>query len=150
MKNPKSPDDATLTYACLALVVRLISAQSQVFNIWYQRRSYERSRGEMITMLYEKTLNRKILGAKQDAPEEEADDNTNGHANGHGNGESDRLINGHGNGSSPKDKTWSSRAQHVLHGMMAPFRALWGKKQGKTEKKEDAAASMGKILNLMR
>lgn len=46
----------------VTLVARLVTAQSAVFSLWFGRRLYERSRGEMITMLYEKTLNRQIIG----------------------------------------------------------------------------------------
>ena len=46
----------------LSLLARLIASQSAVFSIWFSRRGYERSRGEMITMLYEKTLSRKVIG----------------------------------------------------------------------------------------
>ncbi|KAL8918729.1 MAG: hypothetical protein Q9172_005299 [Xanthocarpia lactea] len=51
-----------VTFVALSLLVRLVACQSSVFSLWYSRRSYERSRGEMITMLYEKTLSRKIIG----------------------------------------------------------------------------------------
>ncbi|KAK5048676.1 hypothetical protein LTR84_005767 [Exophiala bonariae] len=60
-----------MTFALLMLVARLVAAQSSVFSLWFARRCYERSRGEMITMLYEKTLNRKIIGSKpKDQPSE--------------------------------------------------------------------------------
>ncbi|KAK0714732.1 hypothetical protein B0H67DRAFT_644566 [Lasiosphaeris hirsuta] len=56
------PDPRTaLVYAGLTLFGRLVRAQSGIFNLWYQRRNYERSRGEMITMIYEKTLRRKAF-----------------------------------------------------------------------------------------
>lgn len=50
-----------VVYAVFILVVRLIGAQSGIFNLWFCRRAYERSRGEMITMIYEKTLMRKAF-----------------------------------------------------------------------------------------
>ena len=53
---------AAITYSVLSLLIRLVSIQSSVFNLWFSRRCYERSRGEMITMLYEKTLSRKVIG----------------------------------------------------------------------------------------
>lgn len=71
MEDPAAPRRATITYAALSLVARLIPAQSAVLNWWFGRRCYERSRGEMITMLYEKTLGRKIAfqaEEKQEAP----------------------------------------------------------------------------------
>ncbi|KAK4188759.1 putative ATP-dependent permease [Podospora australis] len=50
-----------MTYAGILLFTRLCRAQSGVFTIWFSRRAYERSRGEMITMVYEKTLRRKAF-----------------------------------------------------------------------------------------
>ena len=62
MEDADSPKSAPITYAILSLVVRLIASQTAVLNLWFSRRAYERSRGELITMLYEKTLTRKIVG----------------------------------------------------------------------------------------
>jgi hypothetical protein len=92
---------ATITYAALTVVLRLLASQLAVFNLWYQRRAYERSRGEMITMLYEKTLNRKILGAKQEKQEEETSGRatsglaSNEHAT-NGNATNCNITNGNG------------------------------------------------------
>lgn len=141
MKNPESPGRATITYAFISLILRLISAQSNVFNLWYQRRAYERSRGEMITMLYEKTLNRKILGAKQDSAEEKVNGHTDEGTNG--------VTNGEANGSHKSKKSWPRYLQSALQAFTARLRSLFGKKKAKDTKKEDSA-SMGKILNLMR
>src|SRR3954470_13742729 len=81
MENPKAPRHAAFTYAILSLIVRLIAAQSSVFSLWYGRRCYERSRGEMITMLYEKTLSRKVVSISTKARPDE-----NGGATANGNG----------------------------------------------------------------
>ena len=62
MEDPHTLRTSAIVYAVLRLVVRLIAAQSYALGLWFSRRSYERSRGEMITMLYEKTLSRKIIG----------------------------------------------------------------------------------------
>ncbi|KAI4254106.1 MAG: hypothetical protein L6R42_007327, partial [Xanthoria sp. 1 TBL-2021] len=62
MENTLAPRSRAVTFAVLSLLVRLVACQSSVFSLWYSRRSYERSRGEMITMLYEKTLSRQIIG----------------------------------------------------------------------------------------
>jgi ABC-type multidrug transport system fused ATPase/permease subunit len=90
-------------------------------------------------MLYEKTLHRKILGAKQDAKEEQTGDH-NVHAVNEANNE---------NGNGPEDastkapKTWTQR-------VLASLRSVFTKNI-KTQVKDDKqAASMGKILNLMR
>jgi ABC-type multidrug transport system fused ATPase/permease subunit len=53
-------------YAILTLFGRWIAAQSAVFSLWFSRRCYERSRGEMITMIYEKTLRRKAFTIPSD------------------------------------------------------------------------------------
>ncbi|KAL8863326.1 MAG: hypothetical protein Q9178_000006 [Gyalolechia marmorata] len=70
MEDSVAPRTRAVTFAALSLLVRLIACQSSVFSLWYSRRSYERSRGEMIMMLYEKTLSRKIIGesALSDVP----------------------------------------------------------------------------------
>ncbi|KAJ5082970.1 hypothetical protein N7532_012013 [Penicillium argentinense] len=81
MQDPTKPKRVPLTYALLSLALRLVAAQSQVLNLWYGRRCYERSRGEMIMMVYEKALSRKnILGAHEKAQEllEEENDASGG------------------------------------------------------------------------
>jgi ABC-type multidrug transport system fused ATPase/permease subunit len=134
MNDPTAPKSATIIYAILSVVVRLVSAQLNVFNLWYQRRAYERSRGEMITMIYEKTLNRKILGAKEE------------HSNGQTNGETSAESNGHSNGQDepvkPESWSWLSR-------LLESFRSIFSRKP-KAPEEERVVASMGKILNLMR
>ncbi|KAL8988090.1 MAG: hypothetical protein Q9177_002777, partial [Variospora cf. flavescens] len=62
MEDGSAPRSKAVTFALLSLVARLVACQSSVFSLWFSRRSYERSRGEMITMLYEKTLSRRIIG----------------------------------------------------------------------------------------
>lgn len=77
MKAENRSNRAALVYAMLSLVLRLIAAQSQVFNLWYGRRCYERSRGEMMMMVYEKALVRKNLfeqGADDKSAEGEQQD----------------------------------------------------------------------------
>ncbi|KAL4870295.1 hypothetical protein BDV12DRAFT_166091 [Aspergillus spectabilis] len=59
MKDRDGSIRVALVYALLSLVLRLVAAQSQVLNLWYGRRCYERSRGEMMMMVYEKALVRK-------------------------------------------------------------------------------------------
>ncbi|KAL2132622.1 hypothetical protein VTI74DRAFT_3586 [Chaetomium olivicolor] len=50
-----------IVYVVITLFARLVKTQSGVFSLWFSRRSYERSRGEMITMIHEKTLRRKAF-----------------------------------------------------------------------------------------
>ncbi|KOC15651.1 ABC transporter [Aspergillus flavus AF70] len=123
MGNPYAPKRVALTYAMLSLVLRLVAAQSQVLNLWYGRRCYERSRGEMIMMVYEKALSRKNIFDQQ-IPErgsqnesQESEDN---------NGEV-----------SPSAK------QRKLCG-------LFPQRQATSKGKVKTAASMGKIFNLLR
>jgi ABC-type multidrug transport system fused ATPase/permease subunit len=152
MKDPDSPRSATITYAFISLFVRLLSSQCNVFNLWYQRRAYERSRGELITMLYEKTLNRKILGAKQEAKEEAQNGSGNGHSNGVVNGHADEETRAEPNGeTNTSTQPVKTAPQSRIGRLWSRIRSLVSKKKKKEEKEEEtAAASMGKILNLMR
>jgi hypothetical protein len=126
--EPSSPKRAALTYALLSLVVRLIAAQSAVFSLWYGRRCYERSRGEMITMLYEKTLSRKVVSISSKARTEENHESTNGHAK-----QTDTVG-------------WRKPLKYFTYF----FRSCCGDRSKAKSQKEDELASMGKILNLMR
>jgi ABC-type multidrug transport system fused ATPase/permease subunit len=135
MRPDRKSTSATITYAVLTVALRLLSAQLNVFMLWYQRRSYERSRGELITMLYEKTLNRKIMGAKQEEKEE--------HANGHNN-----IENSNGQNVDGAEQAGRDKPQNRLMRLFASIRPAFSRKPG--EQKEKVAASSGKILNLMR
>lgn len=68
MQDTHAPRRAAVVYAVLSLVARLVASQSAVFSLWFGRRSYERARGEMITMLYEKMLMRKVIGLQEKRP----------------------------------------------------------------------------------
>ncbi|KAK9788955.1 putative ABC transporter [Seiridium cardinale] len=109
-------------YAVTTLVVRLIAAQSAVFTLWYSRRAYERSRGEMITTIYAKTLTRKSQGFQ---PSENDPKHVNGNAL---------------DGGKPEQ------------GRFARLRVWLGLRKSRSKKVAAAKppASMGKILNLMR
>ncbi|KAI5367131.1 putative AAA+ ATPase domain, ABC transporter type 1, transmembrane domain-containing protein [Septoria linicola] len=128
MEDPERPKRVALTYAGLSLIARLLSAQFDVVRLWYGRRSYERSRGEMITMLYEKTLARKMAfkPAEKAEPVQE-----NGATNGHANDEVTPK---------PRGSWWS--------GFVKPLRSFVKKSRAPPPVKEPA--SMGRILNLMR
>lgn len=130
---------ATVTYACVILVLRLASAQLNVFTLWYQRRSYERCRGELITMLYEKTLHRKILGARQDEKNAQIPDDDISQVREDNNGET------HAENGTPKPPT-----KNWYQFLLAAIRPSTKKNGEKATKKENDPASMGKILNLMR
>ncbi|KAH6632136.1 P-loop containing nucleoside triphosphate hydrolase protein [Chaetomium tenue] len=67
---------AAIVYAGITLVARLVKTQSGVFSLWYCRRNYERSRGELITMIHDKTLRRKAftIPSGHDLPAEQPED----------------------------------------------------------------------------
>lgn len=120
MNDVTAPKSVTLTYAFLSLVVRFIAAQSQVLLLWYGRRCYERSRGEMVMMIYEKALSRKnIFGVKIDNEDDKLQDQ--------------------------EDETpmVSQNQKRKLWGFIP-----WGCETRKEDIKE--AASIGKIFNLLR
>lgn len=129
MEDLKAPKHAAITYAALSLAARLTQAQSGVFSLWFGRRCYERSRGEMITMLYEKTLGRKISFAPSSPPDENA---ANEVSNVH-------VANGLPNGDLKPKKE---------QGYLQMFKRFFRKQPQVIPVKEPA--SMGRILNLMR
>jgi hypothetical protein len=128
MENPLAPRRAAMNYAVLSLVVRLIASQSAVFTLWYGRRAYERSRGEMITMLYEKTLSRKVVSISSKTIVEVNLDITINGASKH-----------------VESRTWKV----ALNYLISPFKYCFFRRS-KSASKEKQLASMGKILNLMR
>lgn len=129
MEDVTAPKRAAITYAAISLLAGLIAAQSGVFSLWYGRRCYERSRGEMITMLYEKTLGRKISFQAQ----EEKNTTANGN----------RAANGV-HPDTNTDKKSESAWKHIWQRISVPFRTFIAAPVVKEP------ASMGKILNLMR
>lgn len=116
-----------MIYAAIMLLIRLLSAQIQVLNLWYGRRCYERSRGEMVMMVYEKALSRKNTFGQKVSTKEELENGTagNGHANGNSEGE-------------------QSKKNRKLCGLIP-----WKSKDQKKEVEKETA-SMGKIFNLLR
>ncbi|KXL48282.1 MAG: hypothetical protein FE78DRAFT_87378 [Acidomyces sp. 'richmondensis'] len=124
MEDPLAPKSAAITYASLSLLVSLFKCQSGVFSLWFGRRCYERSRGEMITMLYEKTLGRKVSFQQPGKVNSNISDTAE---------ESGTVI-------GQKQPFWSRFA--------ARMNSLFWHPKPSTSPKEPA--SMGKILNLMR
>ncbi|OCK85996.1 P-loop containing nucleoside triphosphate hydrolase protein [Lepidopterella palustris CBS 459.81] len=140
MEDPDTPARVAITYAVLSLFVRLVASQSAVFSLWFSRRAYERSRGEMITMLYEKTLNRKIRGVQKSQHVEDLSDSNEQIT------PEDRT-----NGASKPQQSWLSPFGNLFRKVsghaMAPFRS---KRLSNPQEEIKQPASMGKILNLMR
>ena len=130
MENPDASRDTSITYAVLSLLVRLIACQSSVFNLWFSRRCYERSRGEMITMLYEKTLSRKLIGTPKQPLEEVS-------------------CTGTDDGELPRETKRPRFEMKSLWKGLYTIRRLYNTtNEGPNESKKPA--SMGKILNMMR
>ncbi|KAK8178161.1 ABC transporter [Phyllosticta citrichinensis] len=116
---------AAIIYAALILVVRLVAAQSSVFSLWYCRRCYERSRGEMITMVYEKALTRKSFGFHGSETQEE---------------EQNGIVD---------DGEGKTSLQRLKNKISLIF-SLRKSKIKAPEKPPKQPATMGKILNLLR
>ncbi|KAF2758207.1 ABC bile acid transporter [Pseudovirgaria hyperparasitica] len=134
MGKDDGPDTSSaMTWAILSLVVRLAAAQSGVFNLWYSRRAYERSRGELITMLFDKTLKRKVIHAHEPSIVED----TNARI------ESPVASNNEENQSANSPKSGFSK-------VIAMVRHILAKKKPQKASPVIPPASMGKILNLMR
>ena len=139
MQNPRAPKRSALIYAALSLAVRFIAAQSAVFSLWFARRAYERSRGELITMLYEKALSRKVVTVSSTVEEDE--DECEDHDE-----DADPALNGNGF-AKHEPKAALSRAYEFMSKL---FRSKKAPVQVKMDKKAQWAASMGKIYNLLR
>lgn len=118
-------------YALATLSVRLVACQSGVFLLWFSRRAYERSRGEMLTAVYAKTLARKSFGLRTDLDEVPQE-------NGGAEPDEDTPL----LGGKPKKSRWVRLLETLrLRSPKAPSKAKGASEQ---------PASMGKILNLMR
>ncbi|KIW23944.1 uncharacterized protein PV07_09691 [Cladophialophora immunda] len=133
-------------YAMLMLVVRAMAAQSAVFSLWFGRRCYERSRGEMITMLYEKTLNRKILGGLPQQAETQLESAVEVAPDTPDVGEASPLPESTGvvSGQVERPRSFAHRAREAIQ----KGKSFISRKHAGSETKPPA--SMGKILNLMR
>lgn len=108
------------------LIVRLISSQSSVFNLWFGRRAYERSRGELITVLYEKTLNRKVTYRSSAGV--------------------NRASVSEGTSSSPRKLSFIGKIKKAL---MKPVRLLQAPSLA-SKYSAEKVASAGKVISLMR
>jgi ABC-type multidrug transport system fused ATPase/permease subunit len=128
LESPVVQKGAAFMYALLLWGARAISAQTAMLAMWYGRRCYERTRGEMIAMVYEKALLRKApVGLeKQSNP----------------GGSDEHSHNRSGNGS--LNNTKSSRAE-----IYKLFKVLFSKST-KLDSKLKGPMSTGKILNIIR
>ncbi|KAM7195608.1 putative ATP-dependent permease [Rhypophila sp. PSN 637] len=141
------PDHRTaVVYAGIILFARLLRAQLGVFVLWFGRRNYERSRGEMITMLHEKTLRRKAFtfpsshGTKADTQHEQSSiSEASTLTDREGSDSGDELLPKVSQDAQPdRPRSWLKRIYHKLFSSESERLA------------EDGPASTGKILNLLR
>ncbi|CRK35916.1 hypothetical protein BN1708_006839 [Verticillium longisporum] len=143
LESMELDDDRRTTpimFAAAILCVRLVACQSSVFSLWFSRRCYERSRGEMITTIYAKTLTRKSVG--QGLPEKEVDELD----------ESDVVDT-----EACQDDDANGEEQHAKSrwtGLLSFLRLRRGKpgyqKIAAEPEKTKQPATTGKILNLMK
>ncbi|KAK0636601.1 hypothetical protein B0T17DRAFT_85446 [Bombardia bombarda] len=149
-----SPDTRrAVIYASLTLFGRLVKTQSGVFGIWFQRRTYERARGELITMIYEKTLRRKAFTfPNSQGPSELVAGRQSTES---GTSSSTTLTDDESDNS---DETLQNEPRQSR---LESFTSWWKEKRQQIQRirampllpnsvDEDGPASTGKILNLLR
>lgn len=148
MENISTDKRPAIIFALLILAARMVAAQSGVFSLWFGRRCYERSRGEMITMLYEKTLNRKIVGGQSqeeqgvnDALNEAGKTSSDDVEDENAGTETDPLLGG--------ATKRSSGISAIFPAWFAKVRSFFIRSQS-TQAEDKIPATLGKILNLMR
>jgi ABC-type multidrug transport system fused ATPase/permease subunit len=164
LDGPDPKVHVAVVYACLTLFGRWIAAQSGVFTLWFSRRCYERSRGEMITMVYEKTLRRKAFTIPSGHVKEEQDnaaaEASSGISTTSATAVSSEIDDSHGEGDSEDDDDPVKQTTPPLswyQKLSSPFRRgyqIIGSKPPQPPPPDsdlsDGPASTGKILNLMR
>lgn len=140
-----------LLWAFVILFGRLVRSQSGVFSLWFCRRTYERSRGEMVTMIYEKTLRRKAFTFGSSDTEkaiEAADARMSG---------TTTLADSSSEGEDDDDLDANKRQRSPFKWLTSSVRRIYAKVGGAKRSPPPPApaegagpASTGKILNLMR
>lgn len=131
MESSDTHRSAAITYTFLSVFVRLVASQCSVINLWFSRRCYERSRGEMITMLYEKTLLRKNIGTPTQAQKVV---------------HHDALTHGWPSKQTRGPKSQLTSIWKGLYGVSQTLFRTTDERPSEPKK----PASMGKILNMMR
>ncbi|KAJ8119711.1 hypothetical protein ONZ43_g3399 [Nemania bipapillata] len=134
----------SIFWAFAMLILRLVGTQSGVFSLWFGRRAYERSRGEMITMVYAKTLARKSYG-QQAEDEEHAEEN--GPQNGH-EYETNGAIIDDADEETPLLARGPKISRFTRLLAFLKLRKVTSSKKAKSPLQQPA--TMGKILNLMK
>ncbi|RMZ89641.1 hypothetical protein DV736_g3124, partial [Chaetothyriales sp. CBS 134916] len=129
-----------IKWATIIVLIQSAAAETDLIMLWFQRRIYERSRGEMITMVHEKTLNRKIIGESHGSDEDKEED-TKAKSNGTANRPQEEPVRIDGK---PEPKPISG-----LSKMWERFVGFFASKKLVKENRHQPA-SLGKILNIMR
>jgi ABC-type multidrug transport system fused ATPase/permease subunit len=128
MESEARRKQVAMIYALLLWGARAVAAQTSMLAMWYGRRCYERSRGEMIMMVYDKALSRKaVIGLDKKEVAETSEANTG---------------NGAANGTADKPKKKESPVYKLFKEL------LTGRKS--TEPTVEGPASTGKVLNIVR
>ncbi|TLD32463.1 ABC transporter [Venturia nashicola] len=128
MESESRRKQVAMIYALLLWATRVVSAQTSMLAMWYGRRCYERSRGEMIMMVYDKALSRKaVVGLDKKETTETSETNTSADA---------------ANGTADKPKKKRSAIFNLFKELLTG--------RSSTETKADGPASTGKILNIVR
>ena len=104
MESIQLEKQPAIKFAALILLARTVDAQVELFALWFGRRCYERSRGELITMIFEKTLNRKAI---TEAPTSEKPDDSRNGTNLDANGDSHYEVEG------PREATFARECKEA-------------------------------------
>lgn len=128
MESESRRKQVAMIYALLLWAARIVSAQTSMLSMWYGRRCYERSRGEMIMMVYDKALSRKaVIGLDKKETAEVSDTTTSTEG---------------ANGTAGKPKKKRSAIFNLFKEL------LTGRSSAGT--KVEGPASTGKVLNIVR
>ncbi|RMZ75443.1 hypothetical protein DV737_g5299, partial [Chaetothyriales sp. CBS 132003] len=127
-------------WATIIVLIQSAAAEIDLVMLWFQRRIYERSRGEMITMVHEKTLNRKIIGESLGSDGDKAGD-SNIKSNGTANAPQEEPVHTNCKPEPKRISRLSKAREHIVD--------FFTSKKPLKEKRHQPA-SLGKILNIMR
>jgi len=134
MRDIKFDKRPAMFWTLITFAAQALDIQRGVLEMWYSRRLYERSRGELICMVHEKTLRRKVLGGlKKDDEKVENEAEDEGMA----------LLGDANSNKSVYNGVFASIRQY----WMTFWTTVWPQKE---EDEQDIAASKGKILNVMK
>jgi ABC-type multidrug transport system fused ATPase/permease subunit len=161
MEKPASTrvNRVAMVYALLLWLLRVFAAQLSVLALWYGRRCYERSRGELMMMIYEKAISRKVIVSLEERkiPPPNSDHVANGSAaettNGTTNDANGTAVNANGSTANKhkdsKDKVMAKMNPAKATSRWKLFKELFAG-HSEEEAKLKGPASTGQVLNLVR